>query len=171
MTRDETLPSVRTLIGELEKQEARKATRLSTLRSMGDQPENQIQSTSDSPPKIEAQPHKNSVGAWLLEATAGNKRKTARKTTAISPLSQTTLDDFYRKDENNHVDEPKSKRTKTEKQALTASALARDDYNAETINLIDETIDMFTEKIPGSMAMIMDSGASHILLQHEHAHV
>jgi hypothetical protein len=46
-------------ISELEKGEA--------------QPENQIQSTSEIRPKIEAQPHTNSIGTWLLASTADNR--------------------------------------------------------------------------------------------------
>jgi hypothetical protein len=172
VTREET-PFVRTLISELEKQEVRKVTRLCTLKLKGAQPENQVKSTSESPSKIEAQPHEKSVGTWLLEATAGNKRRTARKTTANRPLlvSQTSLDDFYLQDENHDDNETKFKRTKTEKQEFTTIVQARDDYHAKIINLIDETIDMFREEIPGSITMIVDSGASHILLRHEHAHV
>ncbi len=49
--------------------------------------------------------------------------------------------------------------------------MEREDYNAETINLIDDTIAMFKEDIPGSITMNVDSGASHILIRHEHAHV
>ncbi len=41
----------------------------------------------------------------------------------------------------------------------------------ETINLIDETLAMSKKDIPGSISMIVDSGASHILLRQEHAHV
>ncbi len=79
VARNETPPSVRTLMGELEKQEARKTARLSTHKSKGAQPEDRTQATSDSPSKIETIPHKYSVGAWLMETTAGNakKRKTA----------------------------------------------------------------------------------------------
>ncbi len=169
VAQDETPPSVRTSMGELEKQETRKATRRSTLNSKGAQPETQIKSTSDSPPKIEAQPHENSVGTWLLETIS--KRKAAQKTTATRPPSQTTLDDFYLQEDNENDDEPEPKRTMSEKNAFTTSVQERDDYNAETINLIDETMDMFREEIPGSIAMIVDSGTSHILLRQEHAHV
>ncbi len=42
---------------------------------------------------------------------------------------------------------------------------------AETINLIDETIAMCKDDIPGSISMIVDSGASHVLVRQEHAHV
>ena len=42
---------------------------------------------------------------------------------------------------------------------------------AETINLIDETLAVCKKDIPGSISMIVDSGASHILLRQEHAHV
>jgi hypothetical protein len=141
-------PSVRTLMGELEKQEARKAARLSTRKSKGAQPEDRAQATSESPPKIEAIPHKYSVGAWLMEATAGTAgntrtRKTARKTTVINPLlSQTTIDDFYRRNDDNDDDETKSKRLKEDKDAFATSTRTKDDYQAETINLIDETLDM-----------------------------
>ncbi len=131
---------MRTLVGELEKQEARTAARLSTLKSKGAQPEDRTQATSESPPKIEVIPQKNSVGAWLMEATAGNtmKRKTARKTTSINPLSQTTIDEFYPRNDDNDDDETKSKRLKEDKHAFTTSSMAKDDNLAETINLIDE---------------------------------
>jgi hypothetical protein len=108
------------------------------------------------------------INAWLIEATAGNTmtRKTARKTTAINPLSQTTIDDFYRRNDDNDDDEPKSKRLKEDKHAFTASSSAKDDLQAETINLINETLKMCREDKPGSITMIVDSGASHILLRH-----
>jgi hypothetical protein len=78
---------------------------------------------------------------------------------------------FYRRNDDNDDDETKSERIKEEKHAFTTSSRAKDDHLAETINLIDETLDMCREDIPGSITMILDSGASHILLRHEHAHV
>jgi hypothetical protein len=173
VARDEIPPSARTLMGELEKQEARKAARLSTRKSKGAQSEDQIPATSESPLNIEAIPHKYSVDAWLIEATAGNTRtrKTARKTTSINPLSQTTIDDFYRRNDGNDDNEPKSKRLKEDKHSFATISRAKDDHLAETINLIDETLEMCREDISGSIKMIVDSGASHILLRHEHAHV
>jgi hypothetical protein len=133
VAQDETPPSVRTSMGELEKQEVRKETRHSTLKSKGAQPETQIKSTSDTPPKIEAQPHENSVGTGLLETIS--KRKAAQKTTATTPPpSQTTLDDFYLQEDNEDDDEPEPKRTKSEKHTFTTSVQKQDDYNAEAIN-------------------------------------
>ncbi len=49
--------------------------------------------------------------------------------------------------------------------------MAQEDYQAETINLIDELLDMSKEDIPGSITMIVDLGVSHILLRHEYSHV
>jgi hypothetical protein len=47
VARDETPPSVRTLMGELERQEARKTARLSTRKSKGAQPEDRTQAEKD----------------------------------------------------------------------------------------------------------------------------
>ncbi len=107
-----------------------------------------------------------------MDATAGNtvKRKTARKTTSINPLSQTTIDEFYPLLDDNDDDETKSKRFKEDKHAFTPS-MTKDDNLAETINLIDETLEMCREAIPGYITMIVNSGTSHILLRKEHAHV
>ena len=55
--------------------------------------------------------------------------------------------------------------------AFTISSGTGNDDLAETINLIDETIAMCKDDIPGSISMIVDSGASHILMRQEHAHV
>ena len=55
--------------------------------------------------------------------------------------------------------------------AFTTSSRTRSDDIAETINLIDETIAMCKPDIPGSIGMIVDSGASHVLVRQEHAHV
>jgi hypothetical protein len=169
--------TIRTLIGELEKQEAQRAAR-ATRNSKGAQSEDRTQTSSKSPPKIETIPHTFSVGAWLLDPTKNNTRmrKTARKTTSSNPLSQTTIDEFYRKKDGNDDEETKSKRLKddthtVDTHAFTISSGARDDHLAETINLIDETLAMSKEDIPGSISMIVDSGASHILLRQEHAHV
>jgi hypothetical protein len=84
--------TIRTLIGELEKQATQKAAR-ATRDSKGAQSENRTQTSSESPPKIETIPHTFSVGAWLLDATKNNTRarKTARKMTSRNPLSQTTI--------------------------------------------------------------------------------
>ena len=236
--------TIRTLMGELEKQAARSIAR-ATRESKGAQPAN--------PPKIEAIPHTFSVGAWLLDATKNNAkmRKTARKTTS-NPVAQTTIDEFFHKD-NANDDNTKSKRFKDDKHALasasidnakpaplprtwaefqinpeqyrhhptwdllspaefyetvrewdwnevdghtptatmranewlpvspdtrtiysnafTTSSRTRSDEIAETINLIDETIAMCKPDIPGSISMIVDSGASHVLIRQEHAHV
>ncbi len=105
--------TIRTLIRELEKQAARKAAR-ATRNSKSAQSENRTQTPSESPPKIETIPHTFSVGAWLLDATKNNTRarKTARKTTSNNPLSQTTIDEFYRKKDGNDDEETKSKRPK-----------------------------------------------------------
>jgi hypothetical protein len=100
-----------------------------------------------------------------------SKRKATQKTTAKRPPTQTTIDDFYLQEDNEDDNEPEPKRPKSEKHAFTTSVQERDDYNEETINLIDETMNMFRKEIPGSIAMIVDSGASHILLRQEHAHV
>ena len=54
VAQDETPPSVRTSMGELDKQEAQKAMRLSTLNSKDAQPETQIKEMSDTPLKIES---------------------------------------------------------------------------------------------------------------------
>jgi hypothetical protein len=137
------------------------------------------QTSSKSPPKIETIPQTFSVGACLLDATKNNTRmrKTARKTTSSNPLSQTTIDEFYRKKNGNDDEETKSKRLKddthtVDMHAFTISSGARDDHLAETINLIDETLAMCKEDyIPGSISMIVDSGASHILLRQEYDHV
>jgi hypothetical protein len=175
--RDTGSTTIRTLMGELEKQAARKAAR-ATRESKGAQPKNRTQTTSESPPKIETIPHTFSVGAWLLDATKDNTRarKTACKTTSSSLLSQTTIDEFYREKDGNDDEETKSKRLKddthtVDTHAFTTSSRAKDDHLAETINLIDETFAMCRDDIPGSITMIVDSGASHILLRHEHAHV
>jgi hypothetical protein len=89
--RAETPPSVRILMGELEKQETRKAARLSTRRSKDDQPEDLTQATSEIPSKIETIPQKSTRSAHGLwkQLQSGNTRtrKTKRKTTAINPLS------------------------------------------------------------------------------------
>jgi hypothetical protein len=53
----------------------------------------------------------------------------------------------------------------------TALTTVNNDHLAETINPIDETLAMCRDEIPGSITMIVDSGASHILLRQEHAHV
>ncbi len=55
--------------------------------------------------------------------------------------------------------------------AFTTSSRTRSDEIAETINLIDETIAMCKPDIPGSISMIVDSGASHVLVRQEHAHI
>ncbi len=55
--------TIRTLIGELEEQAERKAAR-ATRNSKGAQSENQTQTSSASPPKIETIPHPFSVGAY-----------------------------------------------------------------------------------------------------------
>ncbi len=55
--------------------------------------------------------------------------------------------------------------------AFTTSSRTRSDEIAETINLIDETIAMCKPDIPGSISMIVDSGASHVLIRQDHAHV
>ncbi len=55
--------------------------------------------------------------------------------------------------------------------AFTMSSRTRSDDIAETINLIDEKIAMCKPDIPGSISMIVDSGASHVLVRQEHAHV
>jgi hypothetical protein len=153
-------------MGELEKQEARKVAR-ATRKSKGAQPENQTQTTSESPPKIETIPHTFSIGAWLLDATKDNTRvrKTVRKTTSNTPLSQTTIDEFYRKKDGNDDEETKSKRLKDNAHAEDTHAFtsrAKYDNLAETINLIDETLDVCRDDIPGSITMIVDSGASQI---------
>ncbi len=98
--------TIRTLIGELEKQTARSITR-ATRESKGAQIAN--------PPKIESIPHTFSVGAWLLEATKNNARmrKTARKNTS-NAVSQTMIDEFFHKD-NANDDNTKSKRLKDQK--------------------------------------------------------
>jgi hypothetical protein len=73
VARDETPPSARTTsMGEIEKREARQAAR--TRKSKGAQPEDRTQATSKNPPNIEVIPHKFSVGAWPMGATAGNTR-------------------------------------------------------------------------------------------------
>jgi hypothetical protein len=169
VAQDETPPSVRTAIGELDKQEAQKTMRLSTLKSKGTQPETQVKVPSDTPPKIEAPPHENSVGTWLSATIS--KRKTTHKTTAKRPSTQTTIDDFYLQEDHEDDNESEPKRPKLEKHAFTTSVQEQVDYNEETINLIDETMNMCRKEIPGSIAMIVDSGASHILLRQEHAHV
>jgi hypothetical protein len=142
------------------------------------QTENRTQTTSESPPKIETIPHTFSVDAWLLDATKDNTRakKPVRKMTSSNPLSQTSIDAFYRKKDGNDVEETKSKRLKddthtVDTHAFTTSSRAKDDHLAETINLIDETLAMCRDDIPGSITMIVDSDASHILLRHEPAHV
>jgi hypothetical protein len=159
--------TIRTLIGELEKQEARKAAR-ATRNLKGAQSENRTQTSSESPPKIETISHTFSVGAWLLDATKNNTRarKTARKTTSSNPLSQTTIDEFYCKKDGNDDQETKSKRLKddthtVDTHAFTTSSSAKDDHLAETINLIDETLAMCKDDIPGSISIIVDSSASH----------
>jgi hypothetical protein len=63
--------TIRTLIGEFEKQAAWRAAR-ATRNSNGAQSEDRTQTSSKSPPKIEAIPHTLSVGAWLLDATKNN---------------------------------------------------------------------------------------------------
>ena len=55
--------------------------------------------------------------------------------------------------------------------AFTTSSRTRSNDIAETINLIDETLAMCKKDIPGSISVIVYSGASHILLRQEHAHV
>jgi hypothetical protein len=94
-------------------------------------------------------------------------RKTARKTTSSNPLAQTTIDEFYPKKDGNNDEETKSKRMKNvthtvDTHAFTTSSGARDDHLAETINLIDETLAMCKKDIPGSISMIVDSGASYL---------
>jgi hypothetical protein len=49
--------------------------------------------------------------------------------------------------------------------AFTISSGTRNDDLAETINLIDETIAMCKDDIPGSISMIVDSGASYVLVR------
>ncbi len=85
-------------------------------------------------------------------------RRTARKTTSSSPLSQTTIDEFYPQKDGNDDEETKSKRLKNDTHtvdahAFTTSSGARDDYLAETINLIDETLAMCKKDISGSISM------------------
>jgi hypothetical protein len=110
--------TIRTLIGELEKQAARKAAS-DTRNSIGAQSANLTQTSSESPPKIETIPHTFSVGAWFLDVTKDNTRarKTARKTTSNNPLSQTTIDEFYRKkdgsdDKKPSPNDPRTMRTR-----------------------------------------------------------
>jgi hypothetical protein len=55
--------------------------------------------------------------------------------------------------------------------AFTISSRTKSDDIAETINLIDETIAMCKDDIPGPISMIVDSGAFHVLVRQEHAHV
>jgi hypothetical protein len=237
--------TIRTLIGELEKQAEWKAAR-ATRNSKGAQSENRTQTSSASPPKIETIPHTFSIGTWLLDATKNitRARKTARKTTSINPLSQTTIDEFYRtKTDDDEV--TKSKRLKdgthtVDTNAFTTATIDKEkptplprtwaefqrnpdqyrhhptwdllspaefyekvcdwdwneidehiptatmhakerdttalttdntDSQAETINLIGSTLAMCKKDIPGSISMIVDSGASHILLRQEHAQV
>ncbi len=62
------LTTIRTPIGELEKQAARKAAR-AIRNSKGAQSEDRTQTPSTNPPKIETVPHTFLVGAWLLDAT------------------------------------------------------------------------------------------------------
>ncbi len=102
--------TIRTLIGELEKQAARKAAR-ATRNSKGAQSEDRTQTSSTSPPKIETIPHTFSVGAWLLDATKNNARmrKTASKTTSSNPLSQKTIDELFCKTDKTDDDETPSK--------------------------------------------------------------
>ncbi len=78
--------------------------------------------------------------------------------------------------DSHHLAESKSKRLKVDThtidiKAFTMSSRTRSDDIAETINLIDETIAMCRDDIPGSISMIVDSGASHVLVRQEHAHV
>ena len=99
-------------------------------------------------------------------------RKTARKTTSSNPPSQTTIDEFYRKTDNTDDDETQSKRLKedthmVDTNAFTISSGTGNDDLAETINLIDETIAMCKDDIPGSISMIVDSGASNVLVRQE----
>jgi hypothetical protein len=170
--------TIRTLICELEKQAARRAAR-ATRNSKVAQSEGQTQTSFKRPPKIETIPHTFSVGAWLLDATKNNTRmrKTARKTTSSNPLSQTTIDEFYRRMDNTDDDETQSKRLKEDTHMVDTNAFTissgtgNDDLAAETINLIDETIAMCKDDIPGSISMVVDLGASHVLVWQEHAHV
>jgi hypothetical protein len=169
--------TIRTLIGELEKQAARRAAR-ATRNSKGAQLQSRTQTSFKRPPKIETIPHTFSVGAWLLDATKNNTRmrKTARKTTSSNLLSQTTIDEFFCKPDNTDDDETQSKQLKedthtVDTNAFTIASGTGNDDLAETINLIDETIAMCKDDIPGSISMIVDSGASHVLVRQEHAHV
>jgi hypothetical protein len=106
--------TIRTLIGELEKQAARRTAR-AFRNSKGAQ--------SESPPKIETIPHTFSVGAWLLDATKNNTRmrKTERKTTS-NLLAQTTIDEFFRKNDTDD-DETQFKRLKDDKHAFTTASM------------------------------------------------
>jgi hypothetical protein len=47
----------------------------------------------------------------------------------------------------------------------TALTTGNTDSQAETINLIDSTLAMCKKDIPGSISMIVDSGASQIILR------
>jgi hypothetical protein len=106
--------TIRTLIGELEKQAVRRTVRAT---------QNSKDAQSESPHKIETIPHTFSVGAWLLDATKNytRMRKTARKTTS-NAVSQTTIDEFFHKN-NADDDNTKSKRLKDDKHAFTARSI------------------------------------------------
>jgi hypothetical protein len=132
--------TIYTLIGELEKQAERKAAR-ATRNSKGAQSENRTQTSSASPPKIETIPHTFSIGAWLLDATKNNTRmrKTARKTTSINPLSQTTIDEFYRTKIDDD-EEIKSKRLKdgthtVDTNAFTTATIVKEKPITPTANV------------------------------------
>ena len=95
--------TIRTLTNRRTREASRRRAARATRNSKGAQSEDWTQTSSKSPPKIETIPHTFSVGAWLLDATKNNTRmrKTARKTTSSNPLSQTTIDEFYRKKDGN----------------------------------------------------------------------
>ena len=54
------------------------------------QPENQTQSTSEITPKIEVQPHTNSIGTWLLASTADNRNAgIMESSSSLTPREET----------------------------------------------------------------------------------
>ncbi len=194
-----TKPLLRTLMGELKKRAAREIAQniaRANRESKGDQPANPPKIKSIPHPfsvgawlldatknntrarKTARKTTANAVAQttiddfFLKESDNEDNTKSKRFKDDKHALTSASIDD-EKIAPNEWVPlppEPQGTRT-IYSNAFTTSSRTRCDEIAETINLIDETIAMCKPDIPGSINMIVDSGASHVLIRQEHAHV